>query len=144
MRKAALAGAFALATIGSPLAMADGMEHGTGPVQVAQGSGFVLTSGHIAHLKSALKLSPDQERYWPRVEAALRTLARQQSHGQAASPGIVQRIRQKAAAITLDAMAMKRLVAAAAPLIRTLDQEQKRDALMLARAAGMGALAAAF
>jgi hypothetical protein len=37
---------------------------------------------------------------------------------------------------------MRRLVSAARPLVNSLDQEQKREAVTLARAMGFGSLAA--
>jgi hypothetical protein len=39
---------------------------------------------------------------------------------------------------------MRRLVTAAQPLVRTLDEDQKREALTLARSMGFGQLAARF
>ena len=72
--KASLVVAFVLATMGvSPLAAE--------PVQVEVASGYNqsagLTEGHIAQAKAALRLTPAQERHWPRVAAALRAIGRQ-------------------------------------------------------------------
>ena len=59
MMKAALAGAIMLAAIGATSVSAD------------------PAHSQIAQVKSMLRLTPAQERYWPPVEAALRNLARQ-------------------------------------------------------------------
>jgi hypothetical protein len=44
----------------------------------------------------------------------------------------------------MNASSMRRLVSAAQPLVKSLDQEQKREAITLARAMGFGQLAARF
>src|SRR5262249_7422499 len=41
-------------------------------------SGLVVTEGHIARLKAALRLTPEQEKLWPAVESALRDVIRAQ------------------------------------------------------------------
>jgi len=130
MWKALLAGFFALA-----LSM---------PVQASAqfGSSPALESG-IARFKAALRLTPEQERHWPRVEAALRTLARE-SDADAAQTGFFRRIGARATELALSADAIRRLVSAAQPLVKSLNPEQKREAVTLARAMGFGSLAARF
>jgi hypothetical protein len=114
MRKLMLAGAV-LATIGwSGASFA--------------GDAMVVTDGHIAQFKAVLNLTADQERYWSPVEATLRDIAR----------------RQHAVAATLDYGSLRRLIAAAMPLFRRLDSEQKREAMALARSLGISRLASAF
>jgi zinc resistance-associated protein len=102
---------------------------------------FVVTDSHIARLKAMLKLTDSQERHWPAVEAALRQFARQQARDEAASAGFVQRLRTEAAGLATQTVALNRVVSAARPLIKTLDEEQKREALKLARALGFDRLA---
>jgi hypothetical protein len=114
MRKTMLAGVLALAMMGSSSCFA--------------GDGMVVTPSHVAQFKAVLNLTPAQEPYWQRVEAVLRDIAR----------------RQDAAAVTLDANALRRLVSSAMPLFRRLDAEQKRDAMRLARSLGISSLASAF
>ena len=123
MWKVALAGAVALATIGSSLALAQENHSGDGQ-QVSASTGRVLTEAHIAQAKAILRLTPAQRPYWGAVEAALRDLVHHQGEGSGSH--------------------MQRVVAAARPLIRVLDDEQKQNALMLARALGITSLAAAF
>ena len=123
MRKAMLAGACALAVIGSSSAFA-----GEGEQSGRQEPSFVITEGRIAHFKAVLNLTSEQEPHWTRVELVLRDIAR----------------RQNAAVDALDAAALNRLVGSAIPLFKRLDAEQKRDAIKLARSLGISSLAFAF
>src|SRR5947209_6739429 len=82
MWKGMFAGAIALATIGTSFACADSLAK---PVAFRPTHGVVLTSARIAHLKSMLKLSAEQERYWAPVEAALRSIIRHPRHVSAGS-----------------------------------------------------------
>ena len=50
----------------------------------------------------------------------------------------------KAGELVANATSMRRLVSAAQPLVKTLDEDQKREALSLARSMGFGQLAARF
>lgn len=137
MWKAALAGAFALVTIGSSVAVADNIEGGES--RLTQ-SGFALTQAHIARFKSVLKLTPAQEQFWPAVERAFRDMQR----GSDETPGLVQGIANRAASFGGNAMALRRLAAAAYPLIQSLDDGQKQNAIALARSLGLEKLAFAF
>ena len=69
MYKAGLAG-IALAIIIPSLALAPEAE-ARNTFRPAAHAG-VVTEGHVARLKAVLKLTPDQERLWPPVEAARR------------------------------------------------------------------------
>ena len=141
MWKVALVGAIALATIGTSFVAAQETRDGVA-AQVEAPGGIVITQAHIARLKTALRLSPAQERHWPAVEAAFRGLSHEQT--QEASGGIVQRLRTHVAAVTVNAASLHRLATAAAPLLKSLDEDQKREAMTFARAIGVGNLAAAF
>lgn len=140
MRKAVIVGILMLAMAG-PTAWAEGA---AGPGYRLQSHGFSgeLESG-IARFKSALRLTPEQERHWPRVEAALRAISRDRD-AETGERGMLTRIGSRAADIALSAVAVKRLVSAAQPLMRTLDDEQKSKAMTLARAMGFGSVAARF
>jgi hypothetical protein len=95
----------------------------------------------IARVKRVLKLTPEQEAYWPPVQAALRALARRQV---AAEPtGLVRRISQRVVSIMLDGAAIRQLAVAARPLIATLHDDQKQAALAMAREMGLGPVLAA-
>src|SRR5947209_17771638 len=123
MLKAALAGAFALAVMGSSFALAQT----DGSVQRANTTseaGPVVTNAHIARLKSVLKLNAAQQQYWPPVEAALRDLARQR------------------AALRADAAEVRRVLVVALPLLHSLSDDQKRQALAMARSMGFAVASA--
>ena len=103
-----------------------------------------LLDGRIAGLKTALRLTPDQEKLWPPVEQALRDLARQRSEAFAARRerwasmregriaghppvrDIPADLRQRADRMTEQATALRKLADASAPLYGTLDDGQKR------------------
>ncbi len=102
----------------------------------------VITESHIARLRATLKLSPAQLAYWAPVEAALSQLARQQARGEAA--GFSQRFTDRSAAVAMTATQLRRLKAVAMPLIQSLDDNQKRDAIIFARNLGLQQLVAAF
>jgi hypothetical protein len=140
MMKAALVGALALAAIGvAPVAAAEDVSS----VSQISRTTFVITDAHISRLHSMLRLTAAQERHWPAVEAALRRFAREQAREDAAASGFVQRLRTQASSVASQAVSLKRVVSAAMPLIRSLDEDQKRDATRLARALGFDKLASA-
>jgi hypothetical protein len=126
MLKAALAGLLALAVTGSS------------SVSVSADPAH----SQIAQVKSMLRLTPSQERYWPPVEAALRSLARQAAQSDD-SDGMMQRVKAKARSFAVNTAAIQRVVAAARPLIRTLDAEQKQTARALVSSYGGTSLASA-
>jgi len=95
----------------------------------------------IARVKRVLQLTPDQERYWPPVEAALRDIARRQ--GETEQTGLVHRISHRVVSIALDGVAVGRLARAARPLIERLSDDQKQVALTLAQEMGLGPVLAA-
>jgi hypothetical protein len=144
MWKAALAGAVALAITGSTGAFAQAPAIQANYRVASHGSSGELESG-IARFKSALRLTPDQEKHWPRVEAALRSLVRASDQAEGAeSRGMLRRIGSRATEMALSAASMKRLISAAQPLMQTLDGEQKSKAIQIARAMGFGGVAARF
>ncbi len=142
MWKAALAGAVVLATGMTSLAVAETLD--APQARYEQGAGGpVINAAHIARLRAALDLKPEQRRFWGPVESALRALARQQ--GRAASGGgFVSRMSDRATGAAATAMHLRRLASAAAPLIRALDETQKQRAMSFVSSAGFGHLAAAF
>jgi hypothetical protein len=87
----------------------------------------VITHGQIARLKATLKLKAEQLPRWAAVESALHALAGERS-------GAVSEMSTK----------LRRLQAVAAPLIRTLDDNQRSVAIAFARSIGYGQLAASF
>jgi hypothetical protein len=102
----------------------------------------VITESHIARLRATLKLTPSQQSHWAPVEAALSELARQQANGEAA--GFKQKFTDRGSAIAATATQLRRLKAIAMPLINSLDESQKRNAIGFARNFGFQQLVAAF
>jgi len=122
MWKAALAGAVALATMGSFSFSQPGF--GIAPAAAQE---MLVTEGQIAQLHAALHLTATQERHWHAVAATLRRLGHQQAQYQVASNdgGFVARS-QRVAGYAVTAMTMQRLRAVAQPLIAQLTEEQKQ------------------
>ena len=99
------------------------------------------TAIDIGRIKSVLRLTAVQERYWPPVEAALRDLARRQAPDEQA--GFVRRISRRMVSVVLDAAAIQRLSVAARPLVAVLDPQQMQAASGLAQEMGLGPAVAA-
>ena len=77
----------------------------------------------IARYRAALKLTAAQEKYWPAVASALRTLARMQH---------------------VDENAVRRVAPSISPLLASLDERQKQTAMNLVQRAGLAQYAALF
>lgn len=99
------------------------------------------TSIDVARIKSALQLTPAQERHWAPVEAALRELARRQERD--ANDGLVRRVSKRAVQIALNSATIHRIAAAARPLVKTFDEHQMQTAHGLAQQMGLGPVVAA-
>ena len=97
---------------------------------------IVVKETHISLLKFALALRPAQEPYWAPVEHALRELAR----WQATTAEYEDRTGGRSG--TIVAMRIKRIAAMAVPLIKALDENQKRSLHTLSRWAGLEQLLA--
>jgi hypothetical protein len=134
---------FAPAMIGSTSAHAE-TPAGAIAVRQVHTQNEDLLNSRMAYFKAVLKLTVAQERHWPPVESALRNVVRQQVAYDANESGIVQRAGEYANEFTLSAAELRRLVSAAQPLVSSLNQEQKRDAIMLARAMGFSSVAEKF
>src|SRR5262249_28152721 len=106
-------------------------------------SSNVLNDAQIASIRQRLKLTVEQERMWPAVEAALRKIVytknamNPQTHG-AQSSGAA------AAYIDPSSPEVHQLKSAALPLIMRLNEEQKREVKMLAYVMGLEAVASQF
>jgi len=95
-----------------------------------------VASIDIGRIRSVLRLTPQQERYWHPVEAALRQLAAHEPQPEA--NGYLHRISQRVVSVALNSAAVARLAAAARPLVAVLDDEQKQAAGRLAQEMGLG------
>ena len=101
-----------------------------------QKSYALLSDAQIAGIKERLKLSADQESYWPGVENALRAIARKLHSTRQADPHAA------AAAIDPDSAEVQQLKSAAMPLLFQLREDQKREVRALARLIGLEQVAA--
>ena len=133
MIKAALAGAVALATVGSLTVSQGGI--GIAPAAAQE---IVVSHAQIARLKSALRLTADQEHLWRPVEASLRAMARLQDQYRVASvDGFVASTKSRLSGYTLNAANMYRLKSAAQPLIGRLNDEQKHAGMQVLQSMGV-------
>jgi hypothetical protein len=141
MLRIVAAGVTALFLTGSPLAYAE-----------TPSSGAALSSADLAKLtdvrvnivKAALQLTPDQEKYWPAIEDAIRTrakdrqariadMAKRVTELREGNPIEVLRdrdpvdfLRRRADALAQRSADLKKLAGAWEPLYKTLSQDQKQ------------------
>ena len=134
MWKALVAGTTILAIAGSTLVSAQqpSSAERSHHAQLTADDIAAFTDARLAALKTALKLTPAQEKNWPAVEQALRDnskerIARREARdaaGQQTDP--TERLRDRADALTARAAALRRLAGAEKPLYQSLDEAQKR------------------
>jgi len=134
MWKTLVAGTTMLMMAGSTLAFAqqptpaDRAHH----TQLTADDLAAFADARFAALKTALKLTPSQEKNWPAVEQALRDISKartarrqaRESVGQQTDP--IERLHDRADALTARAEALRRLADAEKPLYQSLDEAQKR------------------
>jgi hypothetical protein len=94
--------------------------------------GAVLNDAQIASIKRRLNLTPDQERMWPSVEAALRNLTYAKKGGHDAA--------QAVASIDPASPDVQNLKSAAMPLIMSFSGDQMRELQSISRVAGLDKL----
>ncbi len=145
--KTLLAGTAVLAIAGSTLVYAQqgpgGRGHDRGP-HAGMSAEDIAAFGdaRIAAVRAGLKLTPEQEKNWPAVEAALRDMAKQRSERFAARASAdkpadpIARLSLRADAMTQQGAALKKLADAAGPLYKSLDDSQKNRLMVLARLDG--------
>ena len=96
----------------------------------------------LAGLKAGLTLTPDQEKNWPAFEQAARDygklrverMSAMRSAGPSNDP--VERLRQRATALSDTGAALKKLADATDPLYKSLDDNQKRRFAVLSHLSG--------
>lgn len=96
----------------------------------------LLSDVQIAGIKERLRLSSDQEYYWPAVENALRAVARKIHASRQADP------HASGTPIDPDAAEVQQLKSAAMPLLVQLREDQKQEVRKLARIIGLEKVAA--
>lgn len=144
MKKFAIAGIAALAIAGSTVVYAQHRPWSHEHMRMSPEDRAALTDARIAAVKAGLKLTPDQEKLWPPVEAAVRDFAKlridranarmnaeRDSQDSQKPSDPVARLRDRAETMAATAAAMKRIADAADPLYKTLDDGQKRRLAIL-------------
>ncbi len=102
-----------------------------------QKSYTLLSDAQIAGIKERLKLTSDQEYYWPGIENALRGIARKVHAARQHDPNAT------AAQIDPDSAEVTQLKSAAMPLLFQLREDQKDEVRKLARIIGLEKVASA-
>jgi hypothetical protein len=102
----------------------------------------VLNDAQIASVKKRLNLTPDQERMWPAVEAALRNISYSKTAARTAAEIRVQG--KQVATIDPNSADVQNLKYAAFPLLMSFSEPQKEEVRSLTRLMGLEQLAAMF
>lgn len=145
MRKFAIAAVAVLAIAGSTAVYAQHRHWGYGHSRMNPEDRAAFADARIAAVHAGLKLTAEQEKLWPPVEAAVRDFAklridranarmnasRDDSSQKPDDP--VTRLRDHADNMATMAAAMKKIADAADPLYKTLDDGQKRRLSVLTR-----------
>ena len=150
MKKVILAGVAALVIAGSTTVYAQYRPWIHDHVRFSPEDRAAFADARIAAVKAGLKLTPDQEKLWPPVEAAVRDFAKlriDRANARINAPrddaqdaqkpdDPVARLRERADTMATTAAAMKRIADAADPLYKTLDDGQKRRLAILTHMGG--------
>jgi len=142
MKKVFLAGIAALAIAGSTVAYAQNRQWFHEHMHMSAEDRAAFADAKIAAVHAGLKLTPDQEKLWPPVEAAVREFAKQRIDRANArmnakpdeaqkSEDPVARLRSRAENMATTAAVLKKIADAADPLYKTLDEGQKRRLAIL-------------
>jgi hypothetical protein len=145
MRNFAIAAVAVLAIAGSTAVYAQHRHWDRGYSRVNPEDRAAYADARIAAVHAGLKLTADQEKLWPPVEAAVKEFAklridranarmnasRDDSSQKPDDP--VTRLRERADSMAASAAAMKKIADAADPLYKTLDDGQKRRLAVLTR-----------
>jgi hypothetical protein len=139
MKKVLLAGVAALAIAGTTVVYAQHRPWFQEHMRMNPEDRAAFADARIAAVHAGLKLTPDQEKLWPPLEAAVRDFAklridRANARMNAGSDDKdaqnqddpVARLRQRADNMTASGAALKKIADAADPLYKTLDEGQKR------------------
>jgi hypothetical protein len=111
--------------------------------RAASRPGSVLNDAQIASIRERLNLTPEQERMWPPVEAALRGISYTRKPAEAQGR-LAQQSGGRLAFIDPGSAQVRELKYAALPLIMRLDDDQKREVNSLSHVMGLGKLASQF
>jgi hypothetical protein len=144
MRKFTIAAVAVLAIAGSTAVYAQHRHWSFNHMRMNPEDRAAFADARIAAVHAGLKLSADQEKLWPPVEAAVREFAKLRidranarmnaspdDAGQQKPDDPVARLRERADNLATSAAAMKKIADAADPLYKTLDDGQKRRLAVL-------------
>ena len=144
MRKFTIAAVAVLAIAGSTAVYAQHRHWSYGHMRMNPEDRAAFADARIAAVHAGLKLSADQEKLWPPVEAAVKEFAKlridranarmnaEKDDGSQQKPDDpVARLRERADNMATSAAAMKKIAGAADPLYKTLDDGQKRRLAVL-------------
>ena len=150
MRKFAIAAVAVLAIAGSTAVYAQHRHwggHGFSRMNPEDRAAYA--DARIAAVHAGLKLTADQEKLWPPVEAAVKEFAKlridranarmnppKDDSSQQKPDDPVARLRDRAESMAATAGSMKKIADAADPLYKTLDDGQKRRLAVLTRFGG--------
>jgi hypothetical protein len=140
MKKVLLAGVAALAIAGTTVAYAQHRPWFHERMRISPEDRAAFADARIAAVHAGLKLTPDQEKLWPPLEAAVRDFAKLRIDRANARMNArpddtkdaqnqddpVARLRQRADNMSASGAALKKIADAADPLYKTLDEGQKR------------------
>ncbi|MCA6122125.1 Spy/CpxP family protein refolding chaperone [Bradyrhizobium sp. WSM 1704] len=152
MKRVLLAGVAALTLAGSTVVYAQHRPWFHGPMRMSPEDRAAFLDARIAAVHAGLKLTADQEKLWPPVEAAVRDFAKQRMDRANARMAAgkddgdkaqkvddpVARLRERADGMAATAASLKKIADAADPLYKTLDDSQKRRLSMLTHLEGRG------
>jgi hypothetical protein len=144
MRRLTIAAVAVLAIAGSTAVYAQHRHWSYGHMRMNPEDRAAFADARIAAVHAGLKLSADQEKLWPPVEAAVKDFAKlridranarmnadKDDNSQQKPDDPVARLRERADNMATSAAAMKKIADAADPLYKTLDDGQKRRLALL-------------
>lgn len=143
MRKFTIAAVAVLAIAGSTAVYAQHRHWSYGHMRMNPEDRAAFADARIAAVHAGLKLTADQEKLWPPVEAAVKEFAKlriDRANARMNPPrddasqkpdDPVARLRERADTMATSAAAMKKIADAADPLYKTLDDSQKRRLAVL-------------
>lgn len=150
MRKFTIAAVAVLAIAGSTAVYAQHRNWSHGHMRLSAEDRLAFADAKIAAVHAGLKLTADQEKLWPPIEAAVKEFAKlridranarmngSRDDSQPKPDDPVSRLRDRADTMATSAAAMKKIADAADPLYKTLDDAQKRRLAVLTRMDGGG------
>jgi hypothetical protein len=99
-----------------------------GAAKLVHHSNAVLNDSQIASIKKRLNLTPEQERYWPAVEAELRKMEYSKRPGAGGS---------RTASVDMSKVNVEGLKSAGYPLVMSFNDDQRRELRSLAHLLGL-------